>query len=552
MTVAARWATRLPESAVGGYVTGLANRLTNDGTFTYTYDNEGNMLTRTRISAAAADDKLTEYAWDHLNRLTKVTFKNNASAVTQSVTYTYDAQGRRVKRAFDANGAAAGGVSNEFFAYDGDQLSLTFGHAGELTHRYLHGPADQVLVDEVFSTVGSQQVSDEVLWLLSDHQGTPRDIVNDSGTLRKQIDYDSFGQVNNEQFYARNGSSISSTHAEAVEQLFGYTGQERDSATGLQLHGERWYDPHTARWLSEDPIGFDAGDPNLYRYVGNSPLNYTDPTGLIQAGNPLTNLNVYNGGYTGGKVATYRPPSTAIASGFKAIGNSVVSAGVGIVNNVYSAGANLASNFREISSLYSQANVLTKQINAVADRRANRGFIDSWFGPSESALNTQYNTLASQRLATNAKIENIVSTSIFGGPRVEIVSNPGGTKYNSWAGYAARGLGTGAKAVTNAAISTATIGYVNEAWAVNDFDRNIASYDVSRGIAGVNFEVLAGITTGGLATYSKAGTAARYIGKGALAFDTASNVVNVGRGVNDVYNNGLSFASGAHGLLLKI
>lgn len=32
--------------------------------------------------------------------------------------------------------------------------------------------------------------------------------------------------------------------------------------------------------LSLDPLGFDAGDPNLYRYVGNSPTNATDPTGL--------------------------------------------------------------------------------------------------------------------------------------------------------------------------------------------------------------------------------------------------------------------------------
>jgi uncharacterized protein RhaS with RHS repeats len=28
-----------------------------------------------------------------------------------------------------------------------------------------------------------------------------------------------------------------------------------------------------------DPIGFDAGDYNLYRYVFNNPVNYTDPTG---------------------------------------------------------------------------------------------------------------------------------------------------------------------------------------------------------------------------------------------------------------------------------
>lgn len=40
------------------------------------------------------------------------------------------------------------------------------------------------------------------------------------------------------------------------------------------------YDPTLGRWLSEDPVGFTAADPNLYRYVGNNPTNATDPTGL--------------------------------------------------------------------------------------------------------------------------------------------------------------------------------------------------------------------------------------------------------------------------------
>jgi hypothetical protein len=40
------------------------------------------------------------------------------------------------------------------------------------------------------------------------------------------------------------------------------------------------YDPSIGRWLQEDPIGFDAGDVNLYCYVGNAPTVATDPSGL--------------------------------------------------------------------------------------------------------------------------------------------------------------------------------------------------------------------------------------------------------------------------------
>jgi len=207
-----------------------------------------------------------------------------ASTVVESTSYVYDAEGRRVQRTHDPDGAnPAQSATSEYFVYDGSQLSMTFNDSQQLSHRYLYGPqVDQVLVDEVFTTgTLGQPVSDEVLWLLADHQGTIRDIVDSDGTLRKHIDYDSFGQVENASFYGVNGGQISPVSPEAVDQLFYYTGQERDIATQLYNYNARWYDPGTGRFLSQDPSGFDAGDPNLYRYVGNSPLNGTDPTGLF-------------------------------------------------------------------------------------------------------------------------------------------------------------------------------------------------------------------------------------------------------------------------------
>jgi RHS repeat-associated protein len=59
-----------------------------------------------------------------------------------------------------------------------------------------------------------------------------------------------------------------------------YTGREPDPATGLIYYRARWFDPKLGRFISDDPIGFAAGDANLSRYVGNSTPNAVDPSGL--------------------------------------------------------------------------------------------------------------------------------------------------------------------------------------------------------------------------------------------------------------------------------
>jgi RHS repeat-associated protein len=63
----------------------------------------------------------------------------------------------------------------------------------------------------------------------------------------------------------------------AAELNPGYNGHE--SSGGLVYMRNRWYDPNTGRFTQEDPIGY-AGGINLYGYVGNNPVSYTDPFGL--------------------------------------------------------------------------------------------------------------------------------------------------------------------------------------------------------------------------------------------------------------------------------
>jgi len=50
---------------------------------------------------------------------------------------------------------------------------------------------------------------------------------------------------------------------------------------GFYYMRARYYDPQVGRFISEDPIGFEGGDVNLYAYVGNNPVNLIDPNGEL-------------------------------------------------------------------------------------------------------------------------------------------------------------------------------------------------------------------------------------------------------------------------------
>ena len=248
-----------------GYVTGDGNRLLSDGTYNYEYDNEGNLIRRTEIATGA----VRELEWDYRNRLVAVIEKDAGGNETQRVEYTYDAFNRRISKAVDTNPQDAVGGEVTHFVYDGEDVLLEFvdedGVSGAnepvLDKRYLHGPAvDQVLAQE--------DASGNVQWHLADHLGTIRDLVDNSGTVVNHLTYDSFGNV------------VAETNP-AINTRYMFTGREFDQETGLHYYRARYYNSSTGRFLSEDPIGFEAEDFNTYRYVLNAPVIYTDPEGLI-------------------------------------------------------------------------------------------------------------------------------------------------------------------------------------------------------------------------------------------------------------------------------
>jgi RHS repeat-associated protein len=76
-----------------------------------------------------------------------------------------------------------------------------------------------------------------------------------------------------------NGQPGNTQSAFGVRHLF--TGQQWYSELGLYDLRNRFYSPDIGRFLQPDPIGFEGDATNLYRYVGNNPVKWSDPSGLF-------------------------------------------------------------------------------------------------------------------------------------------------------------------------------------------------------------------------------------------------------------------------------
>lgn len=269
-----------------GFTPTTDNRYASDGTYNYVYDNEGNLQNRWSPNGLGAE----VFTWDHRQRLTSVTYYNGPGTIIKKVEFRYDALDRRIeKRVDDGFGGAVDGVfeRNERYWSDGrDLLYVTDGNFvpnvsfGQMQTRYLPGPAvDQVFADETI--VG------ELLWALSDHQGTPRDFArNDApGTITNHVWYTAFGQPANERvatgYYSGSFAYWSLTNPASWRHLrTGFTSFEYDPDTKGAFSWTRVYFADMGRWLNPDPIGFLGDTSNPYRFNRNSPANYIDPSGL--------------------------------------------------------------------------------------------------------------------------------------------------------------------------------------------------------------------------------------------------------------------------------
>lgn len=246
------------------YQSEVDNRLTTDGTFDYSWDEAGNLISRQN----AATGEFREFEYDHRGRLVRVIDRaSSGGAETQEVVYRYDIFDRRIAKTVDLDGEGPAVATTTHFVYHQDNVLLDFadtdgpgGAPPTLRTRYLFGSGmDSILAQEDVAT-------GEVMWLLTNAQGSVTDLVDSSGVVVNHIQYDSFGNI------------ASQSNAEASTRYL-FTSREFEVETGLYYFRARYYEPRLGRFISQDPEHFAAGDTNLYRYVSNSPYNGIDPTG---------------------------------------------------------------------------------------------------------------------------------------------------------------------------------------------------------------------------------------------------------------------------------
>jgi RHS repeat-associated protein len=236
---------------------GAGNRLLGDtcGRLSYTYDDDGN------VTSKITPDGTTQYQWDSENRLIGIT-KPDGTAIA----YQYDELGRRVGKQI--------GWQQWRWSYlgEGQEIHRESRQSGQ--RFYTHGSG----VDEHLSVSWSDSSGSHSNYYVANALGSIRQVVDGNGQTVNQYRYTAFGKMKQVQ--------------EAIDNTYTYTGREWDADAGLYYYRARWYDPDVGRFMSEDPIGLKGGDANVFKYVGNNPINSIDPLGeaVYTCERPLANV----------------------------------------------------------------------------------------------------------------------------------------------------------------------------------------------------------------------------------------------------------------------
>ncbi len=271
--------------------------------YSYQYDNNGN-ITSTIEQIKEGAPQTSTYTYDKLNRLTGVKRADGTETA-----YSYDLRGDRLTQK-DTRDLSDEKATN--YRYDLDDHLIRVGNDGAsttmqylpdglryqksqggTTTRYGYDHWNRVTSDQKDSGAASQYIrGDRVLvkkdltnqkdyYYLYNGHGDVVQMVGTDGSLVNSYQYDEWGNVIQQK--------------ETVSNEFKYAGELYDAETGLYYLKARYYDPKIGRFLNEDSYEGQINNPlsmNVYTYVHNNPLVYTDPSGHSVDPEPSEESNI--------------------------------------------------------------------------------------------------------------------------------------------------------------------------------------------------------------------------------------------------------------------
>ena len=219
------------------------------------YDSNGN-------TASDAGQTMVFDAW---NRLVGV--KSGSVLVAA---YPYDALTRRISETYSSSATTNHLYYSPQWQVIEERVNGTT--ASNVTFQYVWGAAylDQMVLRDSYSG-GSRTLR---LYVQQDANFNVTALVSVSGAVQERYLYDPYGSatITDASYTARSSSSYG--------WIYLHQGGRQDAVTGWYLFRFRDYIPGEGRWAERDPLGYGAGDTNLFRFVASCPIERQDPLGL--------------------------------------------------------------------------------------------------------------------------------------------------------------------------------------------------------------------------------------------------------------------------------
>ncbi len=208
-------------------------------THTYTYDANGNMLTKQEQNGS-----LTEYYYDVENRLLDV--KKDAAIVSE---FKYDGDGGRTRKL---------------------TVSENIRFVGSLYEETNNRASSYIFL----GNMRIAQINDgKIFYYHTDHLGGTNVLTDKQGVKKQVLEYEPYGKIVRDEKFGMTDEQDAWYH---------FTSQYHDEESELYFYNARYYDPELGRFITADDIVQDPTNPvtlNRYQYVGNNPVNNIDPSG---------------------------------------------------------------------------------------------------------------------------------------------------------------------------------------------------------------------------------------------------------------------------------